>query len=661
MDPENAKIEGDLTIVQGPQGNGTLYTDKIKESTTNTGINLLSKTKVIESLTIDNTAVFTGTGLTATSYNFFSGNKGIEVSPGNVRITTDSYTGFTIEGGTEILKTLDVAEGITGSSKTHELTGTDDNEVLKIKNTSSLGSSTVTFSNEFSSKKMEMGYSNVDSVSIIKTEGSALLFKTNFIDTVKFKTDGSIEVYNTTASTSSSTGALTLQGGLGISSSSDATSVTNGGSITTGGGAAIAKSLFVGGNLITGGYVDITPVVQPSPPLNHERLYFDTKLKSINSSGGITVYQPTVSKGDLSSHDGVSQVRLPVGIDGQMLTVDNSTDTGLIWKTANYEVTEQKGDLSGHNGVVPVRVPAGTDGYVLSSNSNTTNGLEWVPVNRNLVSIFSLNNTVPCIFIQNPSGSFYNFVYPHARGGPSSLFFHSKSSPEIDGNTTRLCSNPSALNCKLSGTWEPYEGIQISKTLSDSGGSYATYTSSGLSMKKVVIDGSVTVFSETRGIKVFSVTPNDEGPCATFVCIKRETNTTGIVSRINSSPYMGTNLSAVWNSAGIVISGTSGEYIVTDFFQEETNNITVTLTQGVPYKLPKSFFNFYENKSFMVGIESIFAGGPCCVFAVSKNNHLTNGNVASFGVGIAFAWPSDSLPNVTASVSGTYKLFFTPI
>ena len=52
---------------------------------------------------------------------------------------------------------------------------------------------------------------------------------------------------NTTATTSSTTGALRLAGGLAISNTTDSTSATNGGSFTTAGGAAIAKELRVGG------------------------------------------------------------------------------------------------------------------------------------------------------------------------------------------------------------------------------------------------------------------------------------------------------------------------------------------------------------------------------------------------------------------------------
>ncbi len=56
-------------------------------------------------------------------------------------------------------------------------------------------------------------------------------------------------ISGTTGSTSNTTGALTLSGGIGISLTTDAISSTNGGTFTTAGGAAIAKTLYVGGNI----------------------------------------------------------------------------------------------------------------------------------------------------------------------------------------------------------------------------------------------------------------------------------------------------------------------------------------------------------------------------------------------------------------------------
>ena len=55
---------------------------------------------------------------------------------------------------------------------------------------------------------------------------------------------------STVGSTSATSGAISVAGGIGIWNSSDATSVTNGGTITTLGGASIGKKLYVGDSLV---------------------------------------------------------------------------------------------------------------------------------------------------------------------------------------------------------------------------------------------------------------------------------------------------------------------------------------------------------------------------------------------------------------------------
>ena len=79
---------------------------------------------------------------------------------------------------------------------------------------------------------------------------------------------GIVTVTNTTASTSATTGALIVSGGVGVSKklnvgdTTDSTSTTTG-SVVISGGVGIGKSLFVGGQLSVGGtitYDDVTNV-----------------------------------------------------------------------------------------------------------------------------------------------------------------------------------------------------------------------------------------------------------------------------------------------------------------------------------------------------------------------------------------------------------------
>lgn len=54
---------------------------------------------------------------------------------------------------------------------------------------------------------------------------------------------------------------------------------------------------------------------------------------------------PTTTKGDLIVHDATTNVRLPVGTDGQVLTADSTDTNGLVWEdvSAGYDVSNFSG------------------------------------------------------------------------------------------------------------------------------------------------------------------------------------------------------------------------------------------------------------------------------------------------------------------------------
>ena len=92
--------------------------------------------------------------------------------------------------------------------------------------------------------------SGVNSPITINGRGGTVAINTNSPNTsYTFHVNGLTLLSNTTGSTSNTTGALTLTGGIGISLTTDSSSITNGGTFTTAGGMAIAKSLWCGGTI----------------------------------------------------------------------------------------------------------------------------------------------------------------------------------------------------------------------------------------------------------------------------------------------------------------------------------------------------------------------------------------------------------------------------
>jgi hypothetical protein len=100
-------------------------------------------------------------------------------------------------------------------------------------------------------------------------------------------------------------------------------------------------------------YFQLSGVSAPtSPGGNQYRYYTDTSdglLKSKNSSGIVTVYQPCNTKGDIQSHNGTTNVRIPVSINGAKLVCDSTNSSGLSWNSnASVVITDTK--TTGTNG-----------------------------------------------------------------------------------------------------------------------------------------------------------------------------------------------------------------------------------------------------------------------------------------------------------------------
>jgi hypothetical protein len=94
----------------------------------------------------------------------------------------------------------------------------------------------------------------------------------------------------------------------------------------------------------------------------------------VNASAGSS---PLTTKGDIYVYSTLN-TRLPVGTDSYVLTADSTQATGLSWKPAGTPTLPitTKGDLLGYD-TAANRVPIGTNGYVLTADSTQALGLKW--------------------------------------------------------------------------------------------------------------------------------------------------------------------------------------------------------------------------------------------------------------------------------------------
>lgn len=83
-------------------------------------------------------------------------------------------------------------------------------------------------------------------------------------------------------------------------------------------------------------------------------------------------FNPLTNKGDLSVYDGVMSIRLPVGLDGQVLTANAATPSGLLW---GYAITsigiEDDSTVPIYNTGPPITTASGTLTFTLKpENAN---------------------------------------------------------------------------------------------------------------------------------------------------------------------------------------------------------------------------------------------------------------------------------------------------
>jgi hypothetical protein len=126
---------------------------------------------------------------------------------------------------------------------------------------------------------------------VVSGTAGSILLRTATVTRMTIDGTGIIFMTNATTSTSNTTGALTLSGGIGISNIADATSLTSGGTFTTAGGASIAKKLYVGTSIETPGFIltGKTSYTQITSSV--------TSVAITTNSGSITTFNMTTTTG----------------------------------------------------------------------------------------------------------------------------------------------------------------------------------------------------------------------------------------------------------------------------------------------------------------------------------------------------------------------------
>lgn len=380
----------------------------------------------------------------------------------------------------------------------------------------------------------------------------------------------------------------------------------------------------------------LTDISSPTvPPLGSSRFYTDssdTLLKSKDNNDIVTVYQPTNTKGDLLTHNGTTQVRLPVGTNGQILIADSSVSQGVKW-------------------------------------SDNTVKISKFPI----IGVDKSTFVIPYYY-----GSYFMNVYPFIKKGSSSMFLLSKSKANRYGHINRFVSNPSILSYKiLKSNWVPFKEVELYKDYTEDDGDYFIGNNSEYEKNIVTLTSTSwtslgTIYNFNTGVFCISIFSDNEGPAATFLIGKTtQALNSPAIQRISSSPASSnTKIRLRWQaSSGIEISksnnNNNGDYNIIDNFQN-SSSLSITLTGTSVITIPQSFFRFYENKTFITRIYSNITDAPMIIAMISKNDHTRSGNkfilnIPGSGTSekIILKWDSNSLLTINKTginYDGNYNL-----
>lgn len=289
---------------------------------------------------------------------------------------------------------------------------------IAIQNTiNTTNSTTGIYFNQLDSINTLQTYSSIYSQIATNTNGSIagkLLFNTTIagtittmmllngtLNTIDFTNSvNSVRILNTTSTTNSTTGSLLVSGGVCISNTTDALSLTSGGSFYTSGGASITKSLFIGGqsyhsgNTKVGGSINTLTGIEGNTNLNGDLVLYNSTSQGIyfngvgsaipsyttRSIGSKIIYKPSIS---------ISSCDYATGIATNSLWNSVPTANTFNWYigTTDYFTLTSTG----------IKLNVNNTGIKFSNDTNiylnsTTSNLHYVPINsfsfRNVADTF---------------------------------------------------------------------------------------------------------------------------------------------------------------------------------------------------------------------------------------------------------------------------------
>ena len=209
------------------------------------------------------------------------------------------------------------------------------------------------------SEYLKVGWDNNNYIISTNKTGSGassqLIFQTNSnLEQLKLQIDGSIYMNSTKSSTNSSSGGLVLNGGLSITNTANATSLTVGGGLTLAGGLSVKKSTYIGNTL----YLYSTAG--------------NISLYAQNSAGDLAISNPT-NNYILSNNNTSGPSTTSLALFGLNNNKNNDYEVFEIScnSTLNDSIYSIHTDASGSGVLKPLRINVGNKiGIFMHTNGN---------------------------------------------------------------------------------------------------------------------------------------------------------------------------------------------------------------------------------------------------------------------------------------------------
>lgn len=276
---------------------------------------------------------------------------------------------------------------------------------------------------------------------------------------------------------------------------------------------------------------------------------------------------PTIISGTITIDD-LTQVNTKIYgisiISINPLTRSSASSTFIVSKN----IASKLPSLVKLNGYTTSLTPVWEAGNILELSGGLNKTYDISDRTNDYTTIVNLESTTQSLISSRLQGC-EMFIIENENSGPVGSFIISKNNVTLFPSIMRLTSSNPVVSAKLNITWNPSEGINLSKSTNEYNGNYniTRMNNSTIFQEYFTLSGETEVEITTSIIRIsgFIIIENtmDNGPCAIFSITKHNFVYNANVSKIGGCNGVNTHekLNVTWDAYGkIIVSKTGNNY-----------------------------------------------------------------------------------------------------